>query len=443
VIYRVCFWGLFRILYNDRIPSDNFLVCTTLANIVRHPQCIGTTGFASAQRLLTMTMHERQHVAPEIEEHENIKDYRPFAIQTTSLIALIILTSCLITLLEVLRHVLPTRPPDSITYVIGNGYPWTITTAPAVIYACLWLAVDYNVMRMEPFYQFAEPQEDRTGLNDSLTFSYITCNALTIPLYALKRKQWAVFYSSLSHLVASIALPIVVTEMVGFEFDDRLPIARVRFYPTYYRITIGLLATVVILTGALIKTLWSRRSGVKADPSSIVGLAITFAGTDSLAGLRLLKAQTPPQSANLHLFHSRHINETIDVEFHNQGSKIVAQQPLLAQAACSSNPESKLDLTELAVEDDPSPSPLSSMITNLKNSAGLIILPLLLLAIVITLSGSETRVMNDWLVNPDHIVQPVLILISTLIKSLWTTIERGKSENTLKLSTNNYSHKHQ
>jgi hypothetical protein len=181
-----------------------------------------------------MTIHERKHEEAEIEGHEKVKDYRPFAIQTTLLVALMDLTSCLITLLEVSRRVLPTRPRDSITYVIGNGYPWTITTAPAVIYACLWLVVDYNVMRMEPFYQFAESQEDRTMLIDSLTFSYITCNALTIPLHALKRKQWAVFYSSLSHLITSIALPIVVTEMVGFDFEDGLPIARVRFYSTYY-----------------------------------------------------------------------------------------------------------------------------------------------------------------------------------------------------------------
>jgi hypothetical protein len=373
-----------------------------------------------------MTIHERKHEEAEIEGHEKVKDYRPFAIQTTLLVALMDLTSCLITLLEVSRRVLPTRPRDSITYVIGNGYPWTITTAPAVIYACLWLVVDYNVMRMEPFYQFAESQEDRTILIDSLAFSYITCNALTIPLHALKRKQWAVFYSSLSHLITSIALPIVVTEMVGFDFEDGLPIARVRFYSTYYWITIGLLATVVILTGALVKTLWGRRSGVKADPSSVVGLAITFAGTDVLARLRLLKAQTSPRSAGLHLCHRRNINETSDVVFHNQGSKIVAQQPLLAQAASSSNTKSKPDLAEPTTEEDPSPSPLSRMITNLKNSAGLIILPLLLLAVVITLSGSETRVLNDWLVDPDHIVQPVLILISTVIKSLWTTIERGK-----------------
>jgi hypothetical protein len=67
-----------------------------------------------------MTIYEQQHEASESEEHETIKDYRPFAIQTTSLMALMVLTSCLITLLIVLRHFAPIRTQDHITMTLAE-----------------------------------------------------------------------------------------------------------------------------------------------------------------------------------------------------------------------------------------------------------------------------------------------------------------------------------
>jgi hypothetical protein len=397
---------------------------------------------------MNMTIHER-HEASGIEELEDIEDYRPFAIQTTSLIVLMGFTSCLIILLEVLRRYPSTRPQNHITYVIVENYPWAITTAPAVLFACLWLAVDYNVMRMEPFYQFAEAREDRTRSNDSLTFSYITCNALTIPLHALKRKQWAVFFSSLSHLITSILLPIVVTGMMAYDFDMRYdqggpPVARIIFFPAYFWITVGLLATTVVFTGILIGTLWGRRSGVKADPSSIVGLAITFAGIDILAELRLLETQTQPNSVDLRLLHRRHIDENAGIVFRNHCRESVVQKPLLAPVACSSHIESKSNLTETAIGEDPRPSRLSRMIKIISKSAGRILLPFFLLSVAIIISCALSQeVLAEWLFAREDIIQPILILMGTLIKSFWTTIERGELEIALKLSNNNRLHKNQ
>ena len=153
-------------------------------------------------------------------QHEDPRDYRPLIIRTKSLIALMVLTSSLIILLEVLRQILPTRPRTHITSILFLQYPWAVTTVPAILFACIWTAVDLNVMRMEAIYQIAESEEDQTGLNDSLFFSYTTCSAFTVPLYALKRKHWPVLYSSLANLTASIALPAMVVEMVDLDFDD-------------------------------------------------------------------------------------------------------------------------------------------------------------------------------------------------------------------------------
>jgi hypothetical protein len=387
-----------------------------------------------------MTIYEQQHEASESEEHETIKDYRPFAIQTTSLMALMVLTSCLITLLIVLRHFAPIRTQDHITMTLADSFPYTIITAPAVIYACIWLAVDCNVMRMEPIYQFAESQECQTGSTDSLTFSYIACNVLTVPVRALKRKQWAVFYSSLSHVIASTVLPTVVTEMLQIEFGLDYGTMYISYRPVFLWIAIASLAAILLFTGCLITTLWDRKSRTKADPSSIVGLAITFAGTDILTRRRSLDPQTPPESAGLRWLYRRHIRGSTHIVFHIDGSETIAQQPLLAQAACSSHTGRKSHLAEVVIEEDHKPSRFLHMIKSLYGSAGLIVLPLLLLPTVVGLSSVyASQGYHDWINFNYDIFRPVLVLISTLIKSLWTTIERGELKHSCKRSTNNHS----
>jgi hypothetical protein len=120
-------------------------------------------------------------------------------------------------------------------------------------------------MRMEPFYQLAESQEDRALLTHSFAFSYTTSNALTVPFHALKRKQWAVFYSSVSHLIASIVLPTLATEIMSLApFVD--PSLHIRLRSVFLWTKIASLAAILLLTGCLIRLLCHRRSGVKANP---------------------------------------------------------------------------------------------------------------------------------------------------------------------------------
>ncbi|KAG9602175.1 hypothetical protein KCU77_g2472, partial [Aureobasidium melanogenum] len=208
----------------------------------------------------------------------------------------------------------------------------------------MWTAVDLNVMRMEPIYQIAESEEDQTGLNDSLFFSYTTCSAFTVPLHALKRKHWAVLYSSLANLIASIALPAVVVEMVDLDFASiqyGTPDSRAHLRPAFLWIASGLLVVLLFLTAALTRTLWGRRSGVKADPSSIVGLAITFADADVMAQLPLLEPDSPCESERLTWLYRRQKKQNLGTVVRNHGIELVAEQPLLTQKTLTSQPEQK------------------------------------------------------------------------------------------------------
>jgi hypothetical protein len=380
---------------------------------------------------------ENQREAALTDEHDEIEDYRPFATQKYSLVALIVLNSCLIILMMVVRHLLSIRPRAYITAFIE--YTWAFTTAPALLYACFWLAVDFNVIRMEPVYQYAESQEDQRGLHDSLAFSYVACNALTIPLHAFKRRHWTVFYSSLSHLIASIVLPTVVTEMAGPRVDRTQGgvkfHSRVHIQPVFFWITIGSLTTIAFLTGCLIRMLQDRRSGVKADPSSIVGLAITFADTDILDQLRLLKPDSLPESAGLRWLYRRQFNRTTRALFRYPSTEIIAQLPLLSQAASTSDTERKLHLSRLSVGRD-SRSPHLSRVSRGSNKwSGLTVLFVLLFLITGVALGWFMPSANQWLYQNAYIVRPVLTLTGTLIKSLWTTIERGELNDTCRLGT--------
>jgi hypothetical protein len=343
----------------------------------------------------------------------------------------------------VVRHLLSIRPRAYITPFIE--YTWAFTTAPALMYACFWLAVDFDVMRMEPVYQYAELQEDQRGLHDSLAFSYVACNALTIPLHAFKRRHWTVFYSSLSHLIASIVLPTVVTEMAGPHINRTQGgvkfHSRVHVQPVFFWITIGSLTTIAFLTGCLIRMLQGRRSGVKADPSSIVGLAITFADTDILNQLRLLKPDSPPESAGLRWLYRRQFNRTTKAVFRYPSTEVIAQRPLLSQVASSSDTERKLHLSRSPVGEDSGYPHLSRVSRGLNKWSGLTVLFVLLFLITGVALGWFMPPGNEWLYQNTYIVLPVLTLTGTLIKSLWTTTERGELDDTRRLGANDHSYK--
>lgn len=284
-----------------------------------------------------------------VREHEEPRDYRPLIIRTKLLMALMILTSSLIILLEVLRQILPTRPRTQSTSPLFLQYPWAVTTTPTISFARIRTAVDLNVMRVEPIYQIAESEEDQTGLNDSLFLSYTTCSAFTVPLHALKRKHWAVLYSSLANLVASIALPAVVVEMVDFDFASTqygTPDSRAHLRPVFLWVTSGLLVVLLFLTAALIRALWGRRSGVKADPSSIVGLAITFADANAMAQLRLLEPDFPCESARLTWLYRRQKKQNPGTVVRNHDIELVAEQPPLTQKPLTSQTEQKSQFSE-------------------------------------------------------------------------------------------------
>jgi hypothetical protein len=166
----------------------------------------------------------------------------------------------------------------------------------------------------------------------------------------------------------------------------------------------------------------------------VIGLAITFADTSILAQLRLIKPEAPAEPVRSRGLFRRHTDHNTEID----GGENVVQHPLLSQAASTSNTERKLHLSELLIEDDLNFWRLLHSTRSPRRFLGLIVLLFLHLSILgIFLGENYNDVVSGWTLDYDDIVISVLVLMSTLIKSLWATIERGKRRIPLILSTKN------
>jgi hypothetical protein len=69
-----------------------------------------------------------------------------------------------------------------------------------VFYGILWQMSDFEVKRLEPYYQLSKKTGATAG--ESLNMDYLTFTSWLVPLRALRHKQYAVIYSSIGTLIA-------------------------------------------------------------------------------------------------------------------------------------------------------------------------------------------------------------------------------------------------
>ena len=143
--------------------------------------------------------------------------------------------------------------------------------------------MDFDIRRLEPYYQLSR----RSGAtaSASLNLDHLTMFQYFIPFKAFKLKQWAVFFSSIANIVASMAAPALQNPALDFGNNGacteennprscppgqhlyfvKVPSAWSRLVTGSY-IIIGL-----ILIFLLIQL--RRKSGLLSDPKGIAGIA--------------------------------------------------------------------------------------------------------------------------------------------------------------------------
>ncbi|KAB2102910.1 hypothetical protein AG0111_0g8877 [Alternaria gaisen] len=157
----------------------------------------------------------------------------------------------------------------------------------SVFYGVLWQMSDFEVKRLEPFYQLSKKTGATAG--ESLNMDYLTFLSFLVPLRALHHRQYAVIYSSLGTLVASSLVPVLQSASMSMYPDEELrdsdTVKSVRVEPIWSR---ALSACLLIVAGcgcALIYAM-QRKSGLQSDPKGIAGIAAMATKSHILADFK-------------------------------------------------------------------------------------------------------------------------------------------------------------
>jgi hypothetical protein len=176
-----------------------------------------------------------------------------------------------------------------------------------VFYGILWQMTDFEVKRLEPYYQLSKKSGATAG--ESLNMDYLTFMSWLVPLRALRHKQYAVIYSSVSTLIASSLVPVlqsasIVTYPPKSERNDSRPKA-VRIDPPWSR-AVSASLIFVAFSGAALMYAMRRKSGLQSDPRGIAGIAAMATKSHILADFRGLDT-APLDKIHKQLRHRRYI----------------------------------------------------------------------------------------------------------------------------------------
>lgn len=143
-----------------------------------------------------------------------------------------------------------------------------------VFYGILWQMSDFEVKRLEPYYQLSRKTGATAG--ESLNMDYLTFMSWLVPLRALRHRQYAVIWSSLGTLVGSSLVPVLQSASVRVDppKDERISDEDkyIRIDPPWSRAVSGCLVFVAICGAALMYAM-RRKSGLLSNPQGIAGVA--------------------------------------------------------------------------------------------------------------------------------------------------------------------------
>ncbi|KAI9889833.1 MAG: hypothetical protein M1814_004935 [Vezdaea aestivalis] len=180
----------------------------------------------------------------------------------------------------------------------------------AVLYGVMWVVADFEVKRLEPYYQLSRPGGALAA--ESLNIDYLTFWSYLSPFLAIRYKQWAVVSCSIATLLASSIVPVLQSASVNVipksTFKKPPPantIKRVVMDPVWTHV----MAAAQVLCGILgLMTLWQlrRKSGLLSDPNGIAGVAAMANKSHILMDFKGLDTALPTE-IHKRLQHRRYI----------------------------------------------------------------------------------------------------------------------------------------
>lgn len=209
-------------------------------------------------------------------------NWRPFSMRWPYLMALILLSIVLGVAQELIYRMSLKRPLvkfNSPTEIPGGLY-FTVKFAPtivAVTFGVLWQITDFEVKRLEAFYQMSKA--NGAVADESINVDYVTYFTFFRPFRALYCKHYAVAVSSIASLLAVSLVPtlgaaaIVLTPNRATRLANPQGEKQVVISAVWSRFLTVVLFVIAALGCVLFYLLQRRRSGLSSDVKGIAGLA--------------------------------------------------------------------------------------------------------------------------------------------------------------------------
>ncbi|KAF2453334.1 hypothetical protein BDY21DRAFT_356389 [Lineolata rhizophorae] len=160
---------------------------------------------------------------------------------------------------------------------VADYFLWKYApTMILVTYGVMWQISDFEVKRLEPYYQLSQPKGATAA--ESLNIDYLTFFSYLIPFKALRFKHWAVALSSTATLFAGSLTPVlqsasIITFPPKREWEqDPNGKKFLLVDPAWSRATSAALYCVGIC-GIMLMWQLRRKSGLLSDPKGIAGIA--------------------------------------------------------------------------------------------------------------------------------------------------------------------------
>ncbi len=147
----------------------------------------------------------------------------------------------------------------------------------AVSYGVLWQITNFDVMRLEPFYQLSK--EGGALAAESINVEYLTQFNLFRPIRALYYRHYAVAVSSIASLLANTLVPTLGAASLILTPDRETRLhapdgeKTILLHAVWSRLLTTTFAVIAFLACILFYQLQTRRSGLQADVKGIAGLA--------------------------------------------------------------------------------------------------------------------------------------------------------------------------
>lgn len=155
-----------------------------------------------------------------------------------------------------------------------------LPTLVMVTFGVLWQLTEYQVKRLEPYYQLSKPNGNTAA--QSINLDYVSLWAYFVPFRALRYRHWTVAMVSIISILATTAAPSLQTPSItpaqNPQCTTNAPCPGgvrylVQVNMIWSRFLTAILALIALLGVALLFQLRGRKSGLLSDPKGIAGVA--------------------------------------------------------------------------------------------------------------------------------------------------------------------------